>query len=341
MLHITLSGNPRERGVIQGETFRSQIHEILELSQSMFLPSKKLKDVDVHLQRMLEYTTQHEPELIAEMEGIGEASGIPLRDIFLLNAVSAVSSLGPNCTNITIRNSVDGPLLGKTSDIGVDYPYYMLQQTTSHDGQRYIGIGWVGCVWIEVGLNEHGLVVGQSSAPIAPNQDGFGIPTLVFPRPLLNNCRTVEDAIEYSQARKMAGKGLNIMLLDQHGSSAVIEKSGSYQQIRQTDSAPLFCTNHFVTNEMKDFKDFRVGGIRENSQSRFDFLSGGALEHPEDMNIATLQKLLGSHEGSICQHNGPSLDTHYAYVIAPQQQLFTMTDGHPCEHEFKAYRINE
>ncbi|MCZ8516044.1 C45 family autoproteolytic acyltransferase/hydrolase [Paenibacillus filicis] len=339
MLHISLFGTPKERGRAQGETFRPQIHELLELSKSMFLSSIKLDDVSKLLTQMFEYTNQYEPDLIAEMEGISEAAAVDLQDIFLLHAASAVSSLGPNCTNIVINHKTDGPLLGKTSDIGDDYKYYMLQQTTTHDGQRFIAIGWVGTVWIEVGMNHHGFAIGQSSAPIAPNQDGSGLPTLICPRPALTRCKSVPEAIQYFQTRKMAGKGLNMMLLDQDGNSAVVEKSGSYQKVRSADNSVLFCTNHFISEEMKDFRSLNINGIQENSHARFAYLSRTLSSNPEQFGKPMLQEVLKSHEAPICQHADSNLSTHYAYILAPRQLEFMITDGHPCENEFQTYRV--
>jgi predicted choloylglycine hydrolase len=339
MLHIKLSGSARQRGYTQGETFRAQIHELRELSQSWFQPSEKMENADEMLGCMFEYTKRHEPELIEELEGISAASNIDTLELFRMNSLSALSALGPNCTNIAIGSTEDGPLLGKTSDIGEDYRFYMLQDTTTDDGERFIGIGWVGGVWIEIGMNGHGLVIGQSSAPIAPNQDGFGIPTLVCPRPVLTKSRNVPEAVQYLQSRNMAGKGLNMMLLDKEGASAVVEKSGTYQHVRRPDSTVLFCTNHFLSDEMKDFKYFNTEAVRLNSMSRFEYLSDKAVNRPEEMNLERMQELLRSHEGPICQHNEPDLATHYAFAIAPEKLLFTVTDGYPCENEFISYRL--
>ncbi|MFC5653303.1 C45 family autoproteolytic acyltransferase/hydrolase [Paenibacillus solisilvae] len=340
MLHISLSGTPRERGLVHGESYRKQIHELLELAKSKFLHSIKLDEANVFLDRMFLYTKLHEPELVEEMESIGKAASVDLQDIFLLHAVSALSSFGPNCTNITVQDSADGPLLGKTSDIGEDYSYYMLQQTTTHDGQRFIAAGWVGTVWMEVGMNHHGFVVGQSSGPIAPEQDGSGLPTLLCPRPLLTRCRNVPEAIAYLQDRRMAGRGLNMMLLDREGNNAVVEKSGSYQSVRAATDEILFCTNHFLSQEMKDFRGLGMPGIEENSRSRFSYLLNTASTKPAvSLNQRQLQELLRSHEGHICQHDDPDLTTHYAFIAAPRQLEFMVTEGNPCENEFLSYRL--
>jgi isopenicillin-N N-acyltransferase like protein len=340
MLHISLSGTPRKRGFIHGETFRQQIQELLELAKSKFLTSIKLDDANLFLNRMFLYTKQHEPDLVDEMDAIGAAAFVDLQDIFLLHAVSSISSFGPNCTNISIQDSTDGPLFGKTSDIGEDYSYYLMQQTETDDGQRFIAVGWVGTVWMEVGMNHHGLVVGQSSGPIAPNQNGSGLPTLLCPRPLLTRCRNVPEAIAYLQGRTMAGKGLNLMLLDKDGSNAVVEKSGSFQSVRSTENEILYCTNHFLSQEMKDFKGIGMPGIQENSQSRFSYLKDiSASMRTGSFNILQLKELLRSHEGPICQHNDPELTTHYAFIVSPRQLEFMMTDGNPCENEYQSYRM--
>lgn len=339
MLHIQLAGTPRQRGLIHGETYRDRIRELLELAQTVFLPEGLAVESGAILDRMFRYTRENEPEMAEEMAAIAEASNLSVSEIFLLNAVSAISAIGPNCTNIALSKSKDGPLLAKTSDIGMDYPYYLLQETTLQSGVRFIGIGWVGGVWIEVGLNHYGLAIGQSSAPIAPGQDGSGLPTLLCPRPALEKSRTVQEAVAYLESRRMAGKGLNMMLLDSNGDSAVVEKSGAYQHVRLTDQGVLYCTNHFLAGHMKDFKTFQVDGIEDNSRRRYDYLDGQPLDGSGLMGIPDLQELLRSHEGSICQHGMRDLATRYAYVLAPQSRMFSITDGYPCQNEFQVFHI--
>lgn len=339
MLHMKLSGSARERGLAQGEAFRAPIRELLELSKSMFLSGVKLEDAEFWLDRMRGYTREHEPGLVEEMDGVAAGAGISAEDAFLLNAVSAVSALGPQCTNVALPGSSDGPLLAKTSDIGDDYRYYMLQETETEDGERFIGIGWVGSVWLEVGLNARGLAVGQSSGPIAPKQDGFGLPTLIFPRPLLEQCGDVTEALRYLDGRRMAGKGLSMMLLDSAGGCAVAEKSGKFQRVREVSGPALYCTNHFVGEGMAEFADIQVGGIRANSLARYAYLSDWTASQADRAGIAELQQLLRSHEAPICQHGHAELSTHYAYVIAPAKREFMVTDGHPCEQRFQTYRL--
>lgn len=339
MLHIVLSGSARDRGLAQGEAFRAQVRELLELSKSMFLSGVKLEDAEFWLGRMRAYTREHEPRLMEEMEGVAAGANISAEDAFLLNAVSAVSALGPQCTNVALPGSPDGPLLAKTSDIGDDYRYYMLQETETEDGERFVGIGWVGSVWLEVGLNARGLAVGQSSGPIAPEQDGFGVPTLVVPRPVLERCGNVEEALRYLADRRMAGKGLSMMLLDSAGGCAVAEKSGRFQRVRELSGPALYCTNHFVGEGMAEFADIHVGGIRANSLARYAYLTDWTKSRADGAGIAELQLLLRSHEAPICQHGHAELSTHYAYVVAPAKREFMVTDGHPCEQGFQTYRV--
>ena len=63
-------------------------------------------------------------------------------------------------------------------------------------------------------------------------QNGAGLPTLEYPRYILERCTSVSEAIAFCQQTPMAGKGLSIAVVDADGEGVIIEKSGTATAVR-------------------------------------------------------------------------------------------------------------
>ncbi len=344
MREITLRGGPFERGFQHGKAFAHEIRSLVDEESAVWLGEMPRDRVEALRENMVAYLRKYEPQMVEEMEGIAAGSGTSPEEILEMNSLSAIGALVSSCTNIVLEQSDEGPVLGKTSDIGEDYRYYLLQRVYPDEGCAFMGVGWVGSLWPEAGINEHGLVIGQSSAPIQPGQKGYGIPTLLYPRPFLLRCASTEEVIELSEARDMAGKGLNIAVLDGNGLGVILERSGAKQAVRRSERGIVFCTNHFISEEMQGMIPLSVPGVpglTENSESRFRRLESAFAhqEPPYAMNL--LKRLLCSHEdqGGVCQHVSIDMTTHYAFLLYPEKGEMWITDGFPCENDFVRHTL--
>jgi len=294
------------------------------------------------------------PEMAEELEGIAEGAGMPFDDVCTLNFVSAIGVLN-GCTNVIALKTEEGPVLAKTSDIGSDYAYYCVQRLEPGHGYSYFAISWVGCLWVEVGINSAGLATGQGSTPTMPGQRSEGIPTLEYPRVILERCSTVAEAIQFCQDSPMAGKGLNIALVDETGQAAVVEKSGTKFAARSplvNGDRPvpgavvdgLYCTNHFLEPEMQGMIPLVIPGIPsliDNSQKRLTNIARFFKETPSPT-VEDLVSLLKTsfEEGGLCQHTYPEMTTHYSYIVLPSKREMRVSQGIPCKDiTFSTYRL--
>jgi predicted choloylglycine hydrolase len=353
MYEITLKGTPYERGVQQGKAFSRQMGELFNQCSTWLggLPQgmiEKIRD------RMIGAVQIIYPEMITELEGIAAGSGMSFGDVCTLNFVSAIGSLN-GCTNIIAIKTDEGPALAKTSDIGDDYAYYCIQRVEPSQKYSYFAISWTGCLWAEVGLNSSGLALGQSSGPIMPGQNGVGIPTLEYPRLILENCSKVEEAIQFCEATPMAGKGLNIAMVDDSGKAAVVEKSGTTTAIRRPNphnqqAIPgvafngVYCTNHFLQPEMQGMKPLEIAGLpnlAENSRHRLANVIHFFESSPSPA-ISDLIGLIntGIESDGILQTQFPELTTHYAYLLLPAKREMRISKGIPYKDvEFSTIRL--
>lgn len=353
MHEITLKGTARERGFQQGQALGKLIRELFGQCPIWLgdMPHERVAKIRDNMVNSLKSLC---PEMVEELEGIAEGSGMPFDDVCTLNFVSAIGALN-GCTNVIVLNTKEGQVLAKTSDIGSDYAYYSIQRVEPEHGYSYFAISWVGCLWAEVGINSAGLAVGSGSAPTMPGQRGEGIPTLEYPRVILERCSTVAEAIQFCQDSPMVGKGLNIALVDGAGQAAVVEKSGTKFAVRRPlvngqNPVPgavvdgVYCANHFLDPGMQGMTPPVVPGglnVVDNSKKRLANIASFFEETPfptvEDM-VSLLKTSF--EEGGLCQHTYPEMTTHYSYIVLPSKREMRVSQGIPCKDiTFSTHRL--
>lgn len=340
MFEITLIGSPHDRGVLQGQTFTRELHILADSVPTWLgnLPAARLKEIQ---DQMVGYLSHAFPEMVTELEGIAAGSGLPFETICTVNFVSAISALN-GCTNLVVLNTAPGPLLAKTSDIGEDYKYYSVQEVHPEKGYAYFAVGWVGTLWAEVGINAAGLAVGQSSGSTQLGQSGAGLPTLEYPRMILECCANVEEAIAFCRRTPMAGKGLSIALVDASGGGVVIEKSGTAMAVRYPlangqkaglGTAPnsVYCANIFLDKQMQGFTELAMPGVPslvDNSRQRLEIVDNFLRQNPTPSikSLETLMQtpLLGQ---GLCQQMYTQLMTHFAYILLPRERKMILFEG--------------
>jgi hypothetical protein len=334
---------------------------------------------------MLGYLERHEPALVDEMRGLAAGADVPFGAVLRLNVATFVRYIldyrgagrapgspppgtgpgepDPACTNVAFAGGgAGGPLLGKTNDGGAPVPLerqpetWVLQHVRPTDGAPYLLLAPVGALAGVAGLSAAGLAVGQSAAQVVPDQDGAGVPSNLILRPLLERCRTVGAALDLLADRALAGKGLNLMLLDAGGAVRAAEMSGARLGVREPGAeGRLYFTNHCHTPGLRDLPP---RPDRRNSVARWrrlegllaPRLDGGDGDDGGDGGDApdgtgAMRRILADHgnaggAGAICQH-GPEMFTSLSLMAAPRRQVLWVADGPACTAPFVAYRPGE
>lgn len=326
MYHLSLAGTPTERGFAQGRAYGHLMRE--ELARCpVWLGGMAPERIAAVRDTMVRALDDLCPEMVEELRGLAAGSGLGFEEVCVLNFVSAIGALH-GCSNLVACAPAGerGPILAKTSDIGDDYRYYSLQEVEPSQGYPYLAVSWVGCLWAEVGVNAAGLACGQGSAPTMPGQVGYGIPTLEYPRVLLERCADVDEAVQFCFDTPMAGKGLNIALVDALGGAAIVEKSGTKAAVRRllagATSGGLYCANHFLDPAMEPMIPLSIPGLpelSENSQVRLGHAANFLAHHPRPSRQSLLSLLTTAlEEGGLCQQLYPELTTHYIYLVRPE-----------------------
>ena len=341
MYEITLKNKPYERGLQQGRAYSRLLQELQKKCPDWLGPLSQTRVKEI-LDNMVNALKTISPEMVEELQGISNGSGLSFDDVCTVNFVSAIAALG-GCTNLISLKTYGGPALAKTSDIGEDYIYYSVQRVEPDQGYKYLAVSWVGCLWAELGMNDAGLAVGTSSAPTQLGQIGEGIPTQEYPRVILERCGTLAEAVAFCQQIPMAGKGLNIALLDAAGSGAVVEKSGTAAAVRypltglqgECPGAALdsvYCANIFLNKDMQGFTELAIPGLqtslKDNSRLRIEVMDDFLRQNPQPtiQGLETLMKTSLQARG-LCQQVYTQMMTHFAYILLPSQHKMVVYEG--------------
>ena len=379
MLQVTTAGTPYERGRQYGAGLAAQVRRRA--------PARPIQPggataAGAVAGRMLGYLQRYEPALVEEMRGLAAGAEVPFEAVFHLNVATFVRYVldypgagggatpeadpHPACTNIAFARTTAGPLLGKTNDGGAPVPperqpeTWVLQRVRPADAPPYLLLAPVGALAGVAGLSAGGLAVGQSAAQVVPGQDGAGVPSNLILRPLLERCHTVAEALDLLATRPLAGKGLNLMLLDAGGTVRAAETSAGRLGVRRPDAGGVLAfTNHCHTPPLRDLPP---RPDRDNSHHRWDRLqrllgtpAPAPAPAPDGRDPQTMRALLADHgdlspeaagarsadgvsgPGAICQH-GPQMFTSLSLLIAPRERTLWVADGPACRAPFVAYQ---
>ena len=336
---VVLSGSPREIGRQRGKAFRELLLAIAEVTLTEKARAELLETAK-HLERVLKKTY---PELIEELRGMADTSGLSYDDVLLLNAWwdhPTAPSLG-NCSNVSLTNSEVGPILGSTLDIGRAVGRVMTV-VKPRNGYAFAD---VGCRADMLGtartINEKGLCVSSSSVPTTDRNWGF--PWYIFHRVTVQYCSTVDEAIDLLQSLKpgIANTG-RILFLDENGNTAVSDVSATERAIIEDEDGGLVTTNFFTAEKMKKF-DAGNEKLKADSRARYERMMSFIRSVDRSHALEEMERLLRSHgEGGLCQHGSPEvLEAHTANVTLPKRREMYVSQpiGPYCRSRFIKYKF--
>jgi len=277
--HVILEGDSYEVGHQLGEILKKHNPETVKWFISAKVEPEKLGFWD--FEDLQAFYEEHCPGINDEIQGLADSFGVKLCELQAYNLPVPRQS---NCSHFAVLSSV-------TSDrhvyVGRSYEYnqhmndFRLCTARIKGKAKHIGfmenlVGW------DDGMNEHGLCVtfsGGGTFKKEPTKTGF--PFFFVVRALLDNCKTVAEALKHME--KMPVYGFWNFLLTDKGNNAALAQyfDGGYniKQINEDSSEQfLFCTNHYVLPDMVKYQKYAGDWILRNSKKRYELI-GNVLSH--------------------------------------------------------------
>ena len=348
---VDIGGAPEERGEQHGRALSNQIGTLYDRWMSEASSGEKPiteRDALGYTLSQLPESRRQAPDLVAEVEGIAEGSGVPFEHVWHLNCFDEAGNyhliqglnLARACTSIaaTGHSTVDGStLVAQSWDLDDWYDSILLRIAPGHGevgALMYTHPGIVG----GTGINAFGVAQVWNSMHARDAHCGVPIP---FLSRLALRAEKLSDAIP-NVLRPVRAIGFNFVIGSEMG-AVNIEATARDQRV-------TYIGRHFAhANHYADPALIPAEGNAVYNGS--SFVRSGRMAQLLDQNAghldnATMQELLRDHAnypGSICAH--PDLPafghlTRAAMIYQPAERALHVTDGPPCESAFVKHRVD-
>jgi len=355
LLYLESSGSFKEIGENFGKLLTHQIQQKINVSMEIVDTKYSPAIIEDSIGKLKATFKMNYPYLWEEIEGV--CSGAKLRiQNFITHlfrpGISAYDDKGDGCSDIIFPESDVGPLLGKchdatSSEAGLAIVRNIQCKTMNH----------VLCVTqpdgfsSTNGINNKGLSVAEASIHFHTTNESGTVRNLLM-RPILHECDTVKEAVEFLREHPPVTAGFHFALVDQSGDAAIVERSPTEQNVRWSKGDPIFCTNHAATPVMRELEKSRGPEGDRNSDTRFDNLENITDANGFEQSLNSLKEVLTFHheKGGICQHGDPDykgdnifypMFTQRAFINIVAARKILIANGPPCSTNFLEFNLNK
>jgi len=304
------------------------------------------------------------PQFLEEMEGLSSGSGVPLRTIIALHAMTYLTS----CAGAAAWGpaSKDGRLyFMRSNDLGIlvdpathtayhDHGLIVLYQPL--DEIPYLMISWPGFVGASDGMNAEGIAVGNMSDP-SRFETPAGLPMPFRIKQTLGKAHNLEEAIAWMTKQPLEG-GYNFLVADAKIPAAkAIEmdaksvyvggwdgpaESNHYtfqgrKYVYEAQPGLLTRTNHPLSSELIAHHEKKLDDGKPHSKSsaqRYQDLRARLVNQDGALDLETLNQILRDHYQSVAWETGPTWGaSSHQFVFAPKSGdfLIAFSKGNPLE----------
>ncbi|MBW3097477.1 C45 family autoproteolytic acyltransferase/hydolase [Pseudohoeflea coraliihabitans] len=365
---LELGPDPRERGRVHGESLADAVRANVETYLARFAEAGASRsDVMQQAEAWLGCIRRENVEYAEEMEGIAEASNIPLVEVAMLNARYEITYLafGSEASAVNQKLEQEGctsfGLMPEASASGhtlLCQNWDWLQQVRGRtfiqrvtrggapgNGKPdFIGFSEAGIVGSKMGVNAAG--IGLCVNGLVSGEDG----TTGMRKPFHVRCREILDAWRFDQALLpivQTDRTASSNFLIGHADGEIIDIEATPRHcayIHPTDGLVVHA-NHLVRENRTTSEMERIApnslyrGARVDRHLRRDI---GKIGLPE------IKAAITDHfswPAAVCRHADEALPrakrviTVAAIVIDLNERVLYATDGPPCEAELQAFPL--
>lgn len=341
---IKVAGSPREQGKQQGEQATALIADsVRRIQGGLTCFGLDKNQYQATLDKNIRFLEKTEPDIVEELYGLAEGSGLDFADIVLINLplYFVYKWLPQECSQVLARGSAtfDGKTyLLKNRDMGSEKVEHVILEREYPDGRKIIEVNGAGIITFPGnGLNNRGLALSTSgvwSKKMAINMELINNAHILLNSHLiLEKCSKVDEAIEYLKTEKRM-TGMNFIIADKEKAVAVeVTADGIF--IEQDKRGILVRTNHYLAPEFSWLN--RSPAEYPSTYKRFERAQVLLDEKHGHITFQEMLAIAGDHEdgpqNSLCRHGKRETDveTVYSGIIAVEDFQVWTALGNPCE----------
>jgi isopenicillin-N N-acyltransferase-like protein len=374
---LELSGPPfdmgRQHGLAYPEEINALAEDRLQLSSSPAWTGKELSRQEVLDlgEACLPYHEAYAPDLMDELRGISEVTGLGLAELVILNGFTDFIDLVYNADAVSLSTqtaSASAPLAAETAAHPAldDCTAFMVHPDSTVEGQGFYGQTWdmhetatpfvillhgrpehglnflaltiIGCVGM-IGMNEAGIAIGINNLMDRQGQVGVTWPFVVRQVLAQDN---LADALACITGARLAGAH-NYMLMDATGRGYNVEAMATRYHVDEIETGAFVHTNHCLLPQTGQVERPRLPQSRLSSETRLT--RGQTLLDAGRVTLADLMALTRDHGASsgICVHPDEPffVESCAAAIMRPATREMWAVWGNPCVNEYVRYEVEQ
>ena len=286
----------------------------------------------------------HAPELLEELSGIADGSGVDYR-VIATHELSPYR-LQPSCLVVAISgdHTQSGlPILARNHEWIEEDSKYLTLCYAKPKGKMY-SLGFT-FHWANMsrygGINQAGLAISSTSTSFA--NSGPGVMFNVAKRWILDNCKTIEEATDFLEKIPKTW-GTAYLIIDKKGTIAKVEAHREKTTITYSDNGFEFVSLRFDSPEMTKYneQDERRQWALNMYSARKPFLLKWFSDNRGDIHYEMIIDALKNHENKMCTHDYDG-NVHYgicwSWILSPGKDEAAVCIGPPCKNQFKKIPI--
>ncbi|MHA1963456.1 MAG: C45 family autoproteolytic acyltransferase/hydrolase [Candidatus Thorarchaeota archaeon] len=331
MLEITLRGTYSEMGAELGKLLSKNNYKPPTIAEDRFELAKGCEQT----------LEEHAPDLLEELNAMVEAGGYEkshLKNFEL--SLNPYPEFGCSIFAISGEHTTTGKVIfARNYDWETSYHDLFTLFRTYPKG----ALASLSCTDLLIGryggINEAGLAIGLTAIP-GSRRDHPGIMLHLATRWVLDNCKTVNDAINFMQKIPHV-RGNNYLVADLLGEMALIQASPEKVEVVRPAEGFVAATNHFQTTDMQAFEEERY--IPPSSVPRLEVIKNWFKNKKGKIDSVQVQAVLsGMIDGGagVCQNypkEGTPFSTIWSWTYEAGGRIMKIADGLPRDVDFEEY----
>ena len=340
---IEVSGSPRELGRQLGEAASEEIRGFAAIALE-----RVNKTVAVSRQKALAtaqasipFIEGYSPDLLEELRGISQSSGVSLEELVLLQIRNQLRpDADAGCTAFSL-NDANRHIVGQNWDNDPALDPFTIVLTRRPEGHpAMMDITQAGLI-AYIGLNDAGIGVCMNTLP-APSRP-LGVPHYFTVRNIYQ-ARSLEAAVDAVERAQRAIPA-NIALATPQGPADLEVTVDAVHVLRPDNNTLITHTNHCVHPELVPINDQFPDLIESHPRkARIDHLLGSG----HGLSLSQMQTALSDHDNhpkSICRHPNDHPENGYwvsvfSVIIEANAGRMHISRGNPCQNPYQIYQLN-
>jgi isopenicillin-N N-acyltransferase-like protein len=214
-------------------------------------------------------------------------------------------------------------------------------------GIPFISLAWAGTTGCVSGVNRAGVSVAINGTRVR-SVPGIGTPVSIVVREVLERARNLREAVEIIRGARVFVSDIFLVGSREDGRFIAVEKTPERTAVREGTGGILVCSNHFLSDELRDIPDnvsFRAEGTSESRFRRMKELlesRRGHIAARDAVEILRDRRLPGGrfagngHRGTL----DAWIATH-AFVLDLSEGIFWAASPPHLAGKFVAFDVND